>query len=68
MKVPGVIETIDDLINMPIKASDGTSIKFGDIAIVRRAFRQAEGWSRVNGEAAIVLDVRKRVGSNLSVS
>ena len=65
VKVPGVIETIDDLINMPIKASDGTSIKFGDVAIVRRAFRQAEGWSRVNGEAAIVLDVRKRVGSNI---
>ncbi|MGB1962298.1 MAG: efflux RND transporter permease subunit, partial [Candidatus Puniceispirillaceae bacterium] len=39
--------------------------KFGDVAIVRRAFRQAEGWSRVNGEAAIVLDVRKRVGSNI---
>ncbi len=65
VKVPGVIETIDDLINMPIKASDGTSIKFGDVAVVRRAFRQAEGWSRVNGEAAIVLDVRKRVGSNI---
>ncbi len=65
VKVPGVIEDIDDLINMPIKASEGTSIKFGDVAIVRRAFRQAEGWSRVNGEAAIVLDVRKRVGSNI---
>ncbi len=65
VKVPGVIEATDDLINMPIKASEGTSIKFGDIAIVRRAFRQAEGWSRVNGEAAIVLDVRKRVGSNI---
>jgi multidrug efflux pump len=65
VKVPGVIETIGDLINMPIKASDGTSIKFGDVAVVRRAFRQAEGWSRVNGEAAIVLDVRKRVGSNI---
>ncbi len=65
VKVPGVIETISDLINMPIKARDGTSIKFGDVAVVRRAFRQAEGWSRVNGEAAIVLDVRKRVGSNI---
>jgi len=65
VKVPGVIEDIDDLINMPIKANDGTSIKFGDVAVVRRAFRQAEGWSRVNGEPAIVLDVRKRVGSNI---
>ena len=49
VKVPGVIESVDDLINMPISARDGTSITFGDVAVVRRAFRQAEGWSRVNG-------------------
>ena len=65
VKVPGVIESVDDLINMPIKALDGRSINFGDVAVVRRTFRQAEGWSRVNGEPAIVLDVRKRVGSNV---
>ena len=62
---PGVIESVDDLINMPISARDGTSITFGDVAVVRRAFRQAEGWSRVNGEPAVVLDVRKRVGANI---
>ena len=65
VKVPGVVEAVDDLINMPIKARDGRSINFGDVAVVRRTFRQAEGWSRVNGEPAIVLDVRKRVGSNV---
>ena len=65
VKVPGVIESVDDLTNMPIKARDGRSINFGDVAVVRRTFRQAEGWSRVNGEPAIVLDVRKRVGSNV---
>ena len=35
------------------------------LAGVVEAFRQAEGWSRVNGEPAVVLDVRKRVGSNI---
>ncbi len=65
VKVPGVIETIDDLVNMPVQARDDATITFGDIAVVRRAFRQAEGWSRVNGEPAVVLDVRKRVGSNI---
>ena len=65
VKVPGVIESVDDLVNMPISARDGTSITFGDVAVVRRAFRQAEGWSRVNGEPAVVLDVRKRVGANI---
>jgi len=65
VKVPGVIETVDDLVRMPVQARDGTTITFGDIAVVRRAFRQAEGWSRVNGEPAVVLDVRKRVGANI---
>ena len=65
VKVPGVIETLDDLVNMPVQARDDATITFGDIAVVRRAFRQAEGWSRVNGEPAVVLDVRKRVGSNI---
>ena len=65
LKVPGVIESVDELINMPIKAIDGRSINFGDVAVVRRTFQQPEGWSRVNGEPAIVLDVRKRVGSNV---
>merc|ERR1711991_132298 len=31
-----------------VKARDGRSINFGDVAVVRRTFRQAEGWSRVN--------------------
>ena len=50
---------------MPIKAKNGNSIRFGDVAVVRRTFQQAQGWSRVNGEKAIVLEVRKRVGSNV---
>jgi multidrug efflux pump len=65
VKVPGVLESVDDLINMPIKARDGKSIRFGDVAVVRRTFQQADGWSRVNGESAIVLDVKKRVGANI---
>ena len=65
VKVPGVVETVDDLISMPIKVADGTTIKFGDIAIVRRAFKEPDSWSRVNGERSIVLDVKKRVGANI---
>ena len=39
IKVPGVLESVDDLINMPIKAQDGRSIRFGDVAVVRRTFQ-----------------------------
>ena len=65
IKVPGVIESLDDILSMPIKVSDNKTIKFSDVAVVRRTFREANGWSRVNSESAVVLDLSKRVGTNL---
>ena len=65
VKVPGVVETLDELFAMPIKIADGTTINFGDIAIIRRTFEDKKSWSRVNGNPAVVLDIKKRVGSNI---
>ncbi len=65
IKVPGVIETLEELNSLPIKIADGTTINFRDIAIVRRAFTDAYTWSRVNGQSSIVLDIKKRVGANV---
>ena len=65
LKVPGVIETVEDLMRLPIKIGDGTTIHFRDIATVRRAFVDADNRSRVNGENSLVLDIKKRVGANL---
>ena len=65
VKVPGVIESLEELEKMPIKIADGTTIHFSDIATVRRAFQDANGWSRVNGQSSVVLDVKKRVGANI---
>ncbi len=65
IKVPGVIETLEELSNLPVKIGDGTTIHFSDIAIVRRAFTDTNSWSRVNGQSSIVLDVKKRVGTNV---
>ena len=65
VKVPGVIESVEELSNMPIKIADGTTIHFSDIATVRRSFKDANSWSRVNGQSSVVLDVKKRVGANI---
>ena len=65
IKVPGVVETLDELFSMPIKIANGTTISFGDVSIIRRTFKDATGWSRVNGKPAIVLDIKKRSGSNI---
>lgn len=65
MKVSGVIEDLDDILSLPIKVVNGTVVSFRDVASVRRTFKDPEGFARVNGQPAISLEVKKRVGSNI---
>ena len=65
VKVPGVIENIDDMLSLPIKTAGNTVVTFADVASVRRTFKDAPGFARVNGESAISLEVSKRVGANI---
>lgn len=65
VKVPGVIENIDDMLSLPIKTVDDTVVTFGDVASIRRTFKDSPGFARVNGQSAISLEVSKRVGANI---
>lgn len=65
MKVSGVIESLDDIMAMPIKVDDGTVVAFRDVATIRRTFKDPLGFARVNGEASLTLEVKKRVGANI---
>ncbi len=65
LKVPGVVEDIDDMLSMPVKAADDRVVTFGDVASVRRSFKDPEGFARVGGQAAVTLEVKKRVGANI---
>lgn len=39
LKVPGVLENIDDILNLPVKVEDGRVVTFSDVAQVRRTFK-----------------------------
>ncbi|TGN41142.1 efflux RND transporter permease subunit [Marinobacter confluentis] len=65
MKVPGVIETIEDVMTMPIKVDGDTVVTFGDVAMLQRTFKDPTGFARINGEPALVLEVSKRTGANI---
>ncbi len=65
VKVPGVIETIDDMLNMPVKVADGRAVTFRDVAEVQSGFKDHEGFARVAGHPAVTLEVKKRVGANI---
>ena len=65
LKVPGVIENIEDVMSMPLKVDGDTVVTFGDVAILQRTFKDPTGFARINGEPALVLEVSKRSGANI---
>ena len=65
VKVPGVFESADDVLGLPIKVDGDRVVRFSDVATVRRTFKDAETYSRINGEPAIALEVIQRGKSNV---
>jgi len=65
VKVPGVFESAADVLNMPIKAVGERIVHFKDIAEVRRTYKDAESYARLNGKPAIAIEVVQRGGANL---
>ncbi|MCC5795190.1 MAG: efflux RND transporter permease subunit [Chromatiales bacterium] len=65
VKVPGIIESPDDVLNMPIKTDGQTVVLFRDVASVRRNFRDADSFARLNGEPALTLEVINSSGANV---
>ncbi len=65
VKVPGVFESPDDVLNLPIKAVGDRIVHFKDIAEVRRTYKDADSYARLNGKPALAIEVVQRGGANL---
>ena len=65
IKVPGVIENIEDVMSLPIKVVGNSVVTFADVATIRRTFKDPVGFARLNGQPAVVLEVSKRSGANI---
>ncbi|MFP4295352.1 MAG: efflux RND transporter permease subunit [Halothiobacillaceae bacterium] len=65
LKVPGVIESVEDVLDLPVMAEDGTVVTFGEIATARRVFKDPQSFARVDGQPAVSLEIRKRAGANI---
>jgi len=65
VKVPSVFDSLKDVLDLPVKVDGKQVITFGDVATVRRAFRDPESYARLDGKSAVVMDVKKRAGENI---
>jgi len=65
VKVPGVIEDLNDLLTLPVKTDGLRTVTFEDVATVRRTFKDPTSFARLNGEKSIALEITKRSGANI---
>lgn len=65
VKVPGVFESAEDVLNMPIKAVGERIVHFKDVAQVRRTYKDAESFARLDGNPAIAIEIVQRSGANV---
>ncbi len=65
VKVPGLFETRNDILNLPIKVSGDGVVTLSDIADIRRTFKDPESIASFNGRPAIALEITKRIGENI---
>ncbi|MCA8934197.1 MAG: efflux RND transporter permease subunit [Rhodospirillaceae bacterium] len=64
VKVPGLIEDLDDILGMPIAVNGDAVVELRDIATIRRTFADRTSFARIDGLPAVTLEVVKRTGEN----
>src|SRR5581483_10931230 len=65
VKVPALIQTPEDVLKIPVAASNAAAVTLGDVASILPTFKDATSITRVNGQPAVVIDIAKRAGANL---
>ncbi len=65
LKVPGLIEDLEDVMALPVKVRGNTVVTFGDVATIRRTFADPTSFARINGQPAMALEIKKRSGANI---
>ncbi|MCK0166350.1 efflux RND transporter permease subunit [Jannaschia sp. S6380] len=65
LKVPGLIENIEDVLSLPVKVRGDTVVTFADVATVRQTYEDPTSFARIDGQPALALEVKKRVGANI---
>ena len=65
VKVPGLYEDVDHILNTPVKVDGDRVIRMSDVATIRQTYKDPSGYARLQGRPAIALEVKKRVGENV---
>ncbi|MBB3062319.1 efflux RND transporter permease subunit [Microbulbifer rhizosphaerae] len=64
VKVPGLIETAQDIYEIPLKNSARGVVTLGDVTEIRRTFKDVSSYTSVNGRQGLAINVEKRTGAS----
>lgn len=64
LKVPGVIDDVDTLLNLALKTNGDQAVLLKDVATVRRSYAEPTKNVRMFGKDAVEIAFRKRLGLN----
>ncbi|MCL2438886.1 MAG: efflux RND transporter permease subunit [Alphaproteobacteria bacterium] len=64
IKVPSLIEGPEDLLALPVITTANAAITLADIADIRRMYKDAKGFVRMNGVPSLSIEIKKRSGAN----
>jgi multidrug efflux pump len=65
VSIPGTIQDVADVLNIPVLVRDGIVVTVQDVAVVRQTFEDRTTFARIDGDDTIALDVRKAGGANI---
>ena len=65
LRVPGEFRSPDEIYTLVLRVHNGQPVYLKDVAKVVDSFKDAESRSRLNGQSAVILMVKKRAGENI---
>ncbi|WP_439102216.1 efflux RND transporter permease subunit [Congregibacter sp.] len=65
VKVPSVVESASDIMDLPVQVSGDSVVTLSDVASIRRTFKDRTSHARFNGVETMTVEVKKRVDANV---
>lgn len=65
VSVPGTIESLADVLAMPVRVTEQSLVRIQDVAEVRQTYQDATSYARIEGQPTIGIDVRRASGANV---
>ena len=65
VSLPGSFETPEDAANLPVLVRGDRVVRLGEMAELRRSFKDADGFARFSGAPTMALQVKKRAEANI---